>query len=51
MGIFSKDLNIYTANGGLIYNVNDNMKVDIATNLGLVDEAPTRVYVGLSFRI
>lgn len=51
MGIFSNDLAIYTANGGLIYNVNNNLKVDVATNLGLVDEAPTRVYVGLSFRI
>lgn len=51
MGIFSNDINIYTANGGLIYNVTDNVKIDIATNLGLVDEAPTRVYLGLSFRI
>lgn len=51
MGIFSKDLTIYTANGGLIYNITDNVKVDVATNLGLVDEAPTRLYVGLSFRI
>lgn len=51
MGIFSDGSSIYTANGGLIYNVTDNVKVDVATNLGLVDEAPTRVYVGLSFRI
>lgn len=51
MGIFSNDVTIYTANGGLIYNVTDNVKIDIAANLGLVDEAPTRVYVGLSFRI
>lgn len=51
MGIFAKDINIFTANGGLIYNVTDNVKVDVATNLGLVDEAPTRLYVGLSFRI
>lgn len=51
MGVFSESTTLYSANGGLIYNVTDNMKVDIATNLGLVDEAPTRVYVGLSFRI
>lgn len=51
LGIFSRDVTTYSANGGVIYNVNDNVKVDIATNLGLVDEAPTRLYVGLSFRI
>lgn len=51
MGIFSDAVTIYTANGGLIYNVNDNMKVDAAANLGLVEKAPTRVYIGLSFRI
>lgn len=38
-------------NGGLIYNVNPNMKIDIATNVGVTKEAPTRVYLGLSFRI
>jgi hypothetical protein len=51
VGIFSKGPSIYTANGGLIYNVNDNVKIDVATNLGLVEEAPTRIYLGLSFRI
>lgn len=48
---FSSELNLFSANGGLIYNVTDNVKIDVATNLGLVDEAPTRVYLGLSFRI
>jgi hypothetical protein len=50
-GNFSSDVTLYSANGGIIYNVNDNVKVDVATNLGLVDEALTRVYLGLSFRI
>lgn len=50
-GNFSSNLSLFSANGGLIYNVTDNVKVDVATNLGLVDEAPTRAYVGLSFRI
>jgi Putative MetA-pathway of phenol degradation len=51
MGVFIKDESIFTANGGLIYNIGDNVKVDVATNLGLTDNAPTRVYLGLSFRI
>lgn len=51
VAIFSKDVTTYSANGGLIYNATDNVKFDVATNLGLVDDAPTRVYVGLSFRI
>ncbi len=50
-GVFSADGHIYSANGGLIYNVTDNVKIDVATNLGLVDEAPSRLYFGLSFRI
>lgn len=50
-GVFSNDTNIYSVNGGLIYNVTRNVKVDVATNLGLVEEALTRVYLGLSFRI
>jgi hypothetical protein len=50
-GNFSSEITTYSANGGLIYNVDDNVKIDIATNLGLVDEAPTRLYLGLSFRI
>ncbi len=51
LGIFSNTATTYSANGGVIYNVNDNLKIDIATNLGLVDEAPSRLYLGLSFRI
>jgi hypothetical protein len=51
MGIFSNGNSIYTANGGLIYNAADNVKIDLATNLGLTDESPTRVYLGLSFRL
>lgn len=51
MGIFYEGSSVYTANGGLIYNVTDNVKVDVATNLGLTDDSPTRVYIGLSFRI
>ena len=50
-GNFSSEVNLYSANGGLIYNVTDNVKIDVATNIGLVDEAPTRAYLGLSFRI
>lgn len=42
---------IFNLDGGLIYNISDNVKVDIATNIGLNDEAPTRVFLGLSFRI
>jgi hypothetical protein len=41
----------YLANGGLIYNFTPNLKVDIASNVGLNKPAPTRVYLGLSFRI
>lgn len=51
LGIFSSTVTTYSANGGIIYNATDNVKIDIATNLGLVDEAPTRLYLGLSFRI
>lgn len=51
LGIFSSAATTYSANGGIIYNATDNVKVDIATNLGLVDETPTRLYLGLSFRI
>jgi hypothetical protein len=41
----------FLTNGGLIYNINDNVKVDVAGNIGLNNPAPTRVYLGLSFRI
>ncbi|HET9054226.1 MAG TPA: transporter, partial [Cyclobacteriaceae bacterium] len=50
-GNFSTDQTTYSANGGLIYNVTGNVKVDVAANLGLTDETPSRVYLGLSFRI
>lgn len=49
-GIFSQEDPIYTLNGGLIYNVTPNVKVDIAGNYGLVDEAYSTVFLGLSFR-
>lgn len=48
---FLQDDEYYFANGGLIYNIGDNLKIDIATNLGLTETAPTRAYLGLSFRI
>lgn len=51
MGIFSSGPSVFTANGGLIYNATDNVKIDLATNLGLTDDSPTRLYLGLSFRI
>ncbi|MFN7703771.1 MAG: hypothetical protein ACK5OS_04045, partial [Chryseotalea sp.] len=41
----------FLVNGGLIYNVSPNVKVDVATNIGLNTPSPTRVYLGLSFRI
>jgi hypothetical protein len=42
---------VFTANGGVIYNTSPNVKIDLATNIGLTDESPSRVYLGLSFRI
>jgi hypothetical protein len=48
---FLQDDENYFANGGLIYNLGKNLKVDVATNLGLTETASTRVYLGLSFRI
>lgn len=51
LGTFYKDGNWFSVNGGLIYNVSTNVKIDVAANVGLTDEAPTRVYLGLSFRI
>lgn len=50
-GNFSIETTTYSANGGIIYNVTDNVKVDVAANLGLTDETPSRVFLGLSFRI
>jgi hypothetical protein len=51
LAIFAPDDNQYLTNGGIIYNVTPNMKVDVAANLGLNKPAPTRVYLGFSFRI
>jgi hypothetical protein len=51
LGIFASGENQYLTNGGIIYNVTPNMKVDIAANVGLNKPAPTRVYLGFSFRI
>lgn len=51
VGTFYHGTSLYSANGGLIYNVQENVKVDVATNQGLNQEAPTRFYLGLSFRI
>ncbi|HYG18841.1 MAG TPA: hypothetical protein VD816_07925 [Ohtaekwangia sp.] len=50
-GAWTPGSQIFTANGGLIYNASENVKIDIATNQGLNKESPTRVYLGLSFRI
>lgn len=50
-GYFVQDESLFFANGGLIYNIGDNLKIDMATNLGLTDKTPTRAYLGLSFRI
>jgi hypothetical protein len=51
MAVFGPDVTIYSVNGGLLYNVSPNVKVDVATNMGLVEEAPTNVFLGLSFRL
>jgi hypothetical protein len=48
--IFSSDTQFLT-NGGLIYNVSPNVKVDVATNVGVTKDTPTRIYLGLSFRL
>jgi hypothetical protein len=49
--VFPKGDAQFLLDGGLIYNVSPNVKVDIAANVGLNQAAPTRVYLGLSFRI
>ncbi len=49
-GIFSQEDPIFTLNGGLIYNVTPNVKIDIAGNYGLVEEAYSTAFLGLSFR-
>jgi hypothetical protein len=51
LAIFPRGQSQFLMNGGLIYNFTPNVKVDLATNQGLTTEAPTRVYLGLSFRI
>jgi hypothetical protein len=51
LATFPKGTALFSVNGGLIYNVTPNVKIDIATNQGINREAPTRVYLGLSFRI
>lgn len=50
VGIFLAEDPLYTLNGGLIYNLTPSVKVDIAGNYGLVDEAYTNIFLGLSFR-
>lgn len=51
LAVFPKGDAQFLLDGGLIYNVSPNVKVDLATNVGLNQAAPTRVYLGLSFRI
>jgi hypothetical protein len=51
LAVFPKGDAQFLMDGGLIYNVTPNVKVDLATNVGLNQAAPTRVYLGLSFRI
>jgi hypothetical protein len=48
--IFAAEDTIFTLNGGLIYNIAPNVKIDIAGNYGLVDQAYSNAYLGLSFR-
>jgi opacity protein-like surface antigen len=49
-GIFPTEDPIFTLNGGLIYNFTPNIKVDIAGNYGLVEDAYSNIFLGLSFR-
>lgn len=51
LAVFPKGDAQFLVDGGLIYNVTPNVKVDLATNVGINQAAPTRVYLGLSFRI
>jgi hypothetical protein len=51
LAVFPKGDAQFLLDGGLIYNISPNVKVDLATNVGLNQSAPTRVYLGLSFRI
>lgn len=51
VAFFTAADNNYLLNGGLIYNISPNVKVDVATNIGLNRPSPSRLYLGLSFRI
>jgi hypothetical protein len=51
LAVFPKGDAQFLLDGGVIYNVSPNVKFDLATNVGLNQAAPTRVYLGLSFRI
>lgn len=51
VGIFGESDSLYTMNGGLIYNISPNVKLDIAGNLGLTEEAYSNIFTGLSFRL
>lgn len=51
LAVFPKRDAQFLIDGGLIYNISPNVKVDVAANVGLNEAAPTRVYLGLSFRI
>jgi hypothetical protein len=51
LAIFNSFQNQFLADGGLIYNFSPNVKVDVAANVGITKETPTRIYLGLSFRI
>jgi hypothetical protein len=51
LAVFPKGDAQFLLDGGLIYNFSPNVKVDIAANVGLNEAAPTRMYLGLSFRI
>jgi len=51
MAIFAKDVTIFSLNGGIVLNLSPNMKIDFASNYGLVEEAPTNFYTGFSFRL
>jgi hypothetical protein len=50
LAVFS-DKTQFLMDGGLVYNISPNVKVDIATNVGITKDTPTRVFLGLSFRI
>jgi hypothetical protein len=51
MIIFFEQERFVSANGGFIYNISDNVKVDVAVNMGMTQGTPSRAYLGLSFRI